>query len=274
MDTSINSPIDKAAEISKWVWYSSNAAIKEGQAVCYNWDYGTATVREPRRYNEVETPTTLNAQHFAGVSAAAHSAKSGGQLIQIFVPGSICNVRLDKDTSTVVGVGLLTFDVTSGYEGQYRYEGLAGEGSVVPLQTITADGTNTVVCLAKLQTGPPSGGVEVVALVDNDAIGTLMIGGTTLVTGSVIGTGNCTYTLANGTINELRKKFKVITAEVATNDFVITLNGATDDIDDVSLDTVTFPDAGTTLLTEITLEWGGGWMVRTKSEDLPALHGA
>jgi hypothetical protein len=120
--------------------------------------------------------------------------------------------------------------------------------------------------------GPQSGGVEVVPLVDNAAIGTLMIGGTTLVTGSTIGTGNCTYTLADATIIGLRKKFKVITAEVTTSDFVITItNGRTPALADSALASVTFPDSGTTLNTEITLEWGGGWCFHSATKTLPAL---
>ncbi len=274
MDTSINSPLNKAAEIIKVVWYSSDALLEQGEAVCYNFDYGTdATASEKSRYNRVETPTTLNAQHFAGVASCKYAAKSGGQLIRICVPGSICNIRLGTANSTVLGVGLLTFDVTATFKGQFRYEGLVGEGSAVPLQTITSDGS-TAMCLAKLQLGPPSGGVEVVPLVDNDAIGTLMIGGTTLVTGSVIGGGDCTYILADGTINGLLKKFKIITAEVATSDLVITVtSGSANDLADTSLDTVTFGDAETTLLSEVTLEWGGAWAVRTKTEDVPLLAG-
>lgn len=274
MDTSINSPIDKAAEISKWVWYSSNAALEEGEAVCYNWDYtgDGATYREPRRYNEVETPTTLNAQHFAGVSAAAYAAKSGGQLIQIFVPGSICNIRLGKDASTVIGVGILTFDVTASFKGQFRYSGLDGEGSAQPLQTVTADATNTAMCLAKLQTGLPSGGVEVVPIVDNDVIGTLMLAGTTLVTGGALAGGNCTYTLADGTFTGQRKKFKVITTEITTSDLVVTVTTGTESWGSGDLDTLTWAGAQTTLNKSCTLVWDGAWVATrmTKTEPTPA----
>ena len=272
MDVSINSPIDKAASISKWVWYSSNAALSEGEAVCYNWDYGTAATREPRRYNEVETPTTLNAQHFAGVASRAYSAKSGGQFIEIYVPGSVCNILCGKDTDTVVGVGILTFDVTAGFKGEFRYAGLDGEGSAQPLQDTTGDASDPGLCLAKLQTGLPSGGVEVVPLVKNDAIGVLMFSGTTLITGSVLDTGNCTYILADGTFTGQRKKFKVITAEITTGSFVITVTTGVEVWGSGDHDTVTWDGTNTTLNKSMTLRWDDSWNAtrQTKTEPVPA----
>lgn len=267
----INGPLGLAQAIKTVVWYSSNAALKEGQAVCYNFDYGTATEYDPSRFSRVETPTILNAQLFAGVAACNYAAVSGGQMIEIYLPGSVCNIYVA--VSTVLNTGLLTFSVDSATVGQFIYEGLPGEGSAVPQQTTTYSATAQQ-CMAKLQVGMPSGGVEVVALVDNDAIGTLMIGGTTLVTGSTIGAGNCTYTLADGTVAGIRKKFGVITANIVTNDLVITLtNGATDDVDDVSLDTITFSN-GVTYGSVITVSWDGAWMIQGKSKDEPVLAGS
>ena len=268
----LNGPLGLAQGRKITVWYSTNAALKEGQAVCYNFDYGTATDSKRSRFSRVETPTTLNAQHFAGVASCDYAAVSNGQLIEIFLPGSICNIYVA--VSTVLNTGILTFSVTAATVGQFIQAGLPGEGSAIPLQTTTYVATAQK-CLAKLQVGAPSGGVEVVPIVDNDAIGTLMIGGTTLVTGATIGTGDCTYTLANGTAPGIRKKFGVITAEIATNDLVVTIsNGATDDIDDVSLDTVTWAGAGTTIAQEVTLEWAGAWILTGRTKDTPALAGS
>jgi hypothetical protein len=258
------------------VWYSSTTAIKEGAAVCFNFDYATTalpvTSFSGRRFNEVENPTTLNAQHFAGVAACDYSAASTGQLIEIYTPGSVCNIRVA--VSTVINTGILTFSVTAATIGQFIQAGLPGEGSAIPMQTTTYVATAQN-CMAKLQVGAPSGGVEVVPIVDNGAIGTLMIGGTTLVTGATIGAGDCTYTLADGTAPGIRKLFRVITTEIATNDLVVTVtNGATDDIDDVSLDTVTWAGAGTTIAQEVTLEWAGAWILTGRTKDTPALAGS
>jgi hypothetical protein len=66
--------------------------------------------------------------------------------------------------------------------------------------------------------------------------------------------------------------FRVITAEIATNDLVVTVtNGATDDIDDVVLATVTWAGAGTTIAQEVTLEWAGAWLVKGRTKTTPAL---
>ena len=200
---------------------------------------------------------------------AVDSTRSSSKpaLIQIYLPGSICPILIAGNST--LNTGVLTFDVTASYKGVFRYEGLEGEGSAVPLQTVTYALTSAETCVAKLQTGRPSGGVEVVPLVASDAIGTLMFGGTTLITGSSIG-GNCTYVLADATKVGFRKKFKVITVEITTNDFVITVtDGVTDDIDDVVLATITFAGGSTTLNTEVTLSWGGAWITDAKSKTVP-----
>lgn len=268
MDTSRNAYIDKGRQVSEWVWYGGTGALAEGAAVCYNYDYGTSTTREPSRFNRVANPSTTNAQYFAGVAGRAYTAVSTGQLIEIYRPGSVCNILVA--VSTVIGTGLLTFDVTTAAVGQFRYAGLPGAGSAIPLQTTTYVATAQL-CLALLQEGPPSGGVEVVALVDNDAIGTLMIGGTTLITGSTIGTGNCTYTLANGTQQGLRKKFGVITADITTSDFVITVTaGRTPALADSALATITFTNAAS-INTQCTLEWTGAWFLQGCTITQPVL---
>jgi hypothetical protein len=250
------------------VWFNGDVALAEGVAVCFNFDYGTATDSEAKRLNEVEVPTSLNAQFFAGTTNAAYIAVTGGQFIEINRPGSLCKILVAA--STVVGVGLLTFSVDAATAGQFISVGLPGEGSATPYQTTTYVATAQL-CLARLQQGQPSGGVENVTVVDNDAIGTLMIGGTTLITGATIGAGDSTYTLADGAVPGIRKKFKVITTEIATNDFVITVtNGATDDIDDVVLATVTWAGAGTTIAQEITLVWDAAWLIIGRTKTTPA----
>jgi hypothetical protein len=269
----INAPLAVANGRKATVWYSSTTVLKEGQAVCYNWDYATtavpATLYDGSRLNRVENPTSLNAQFYAGVAACDYPAESGGQMIDIYLPGSLCNIYVAA--STVIGVGMLTFSVDAATVGQWISAGLPGEGSAIPMQTTTYVATAQK-CMALTMTGQPSGGVEVVPIVDNGAIGTLMIGGTTLVTGATIGAGDCTYTLADGTVPGIRKLFRVITAEIATNDLVVTVtNGATDDIDDTVLATVTWAGAGTTIAQEVTLEWAGAWLVKGRTKTTPAL---
>lgn len=260
------------------VWFSGTTALAEGQAVCYDWNYaGTgqdATTRVGNRLNRVEDCDTSNAQWFAGVADQAYSAQPGGQLIRIFIPGSVCNVQLGISTDTVIGVGLLTFDVTSTFVGSFRYAGLPGAGSAIPLQTITNDGTTEALCLAYLMEGPQSGGVEVVTLAADGGAQTVMVGGTTLWTGRSISSG-ATDTLDDGAIPGLRKKYGIITVELTTSDIVITItSGVTDDVDDVSLDSVTFAGGSTCLNTTVSLYWDGAWILQAKTEDVPVLGGS
>lgn len=209
----------QARTFSEWVWYEGTGegggtALVEGQAVCYNWDYGTATAADGRRYNRVQNPTTANAQHFAGVAARDYSALgTSARLIEIFGPGSVCNVLCGKDTNTVVGQGLLTFDVTATFLGQFRFEGLPGAGSVQPLQTTTGDASDPGPCLAYLQEGSQSGGIEVVALAGGSAF-VAMVGGTTQGTGYAAAT-DATETILDGLIPGMRKKLVVKTTAIS-----------------------------------------------------------
>lgn len=262
-DVSINAPTKQNPTISKWVWYESNAALTEGEAVCYNWDYtgSGATYSDARRVNHVETPTTLNAQWFAGVAARNYSAVSTGQLIEIYCPGSVCNILCGKDTNTEVGVGLLTFDVTATFKGEFRYEGLPGAGSAQPLQTTTGDASSPGKCLALLQEGPQSGGVEVVAGVANDSI-VLMVGGTSLCVGLDVTAGDCLEEVLDGTIEGLRKKVEVITTAFTNNvlqiqienDDGVTLTDGAQDLDAIEIDAIG---------DQFVIEWcGGAWHAR------------
>ena len=270
----INAPLDVGKTFSEWVWYSSNAALSQGEAVCYNWDYGTATDKEPSRYNRVETPTTLNAQHFAGVAARAYSAKSGGQFIEIFKPGSVCNVLCGKDTDTGVGVGLLTFDVTATFKGEFRYAGLPGAGSAQPLQETTGDGTSPDQCLALLQEGPQSGGVEVVALQTTGgvwAIGEFMVGGTSLISGGAITGEHDTIALADPTIVTvgLRKKFGIVTAAVSGYSIVITPDSGVASANGASA-IATFT-ATANENKSVAYQWLGAWSVIGLTATKPAI---
>lgn len=240
MDISVNAPTKLMPTISKWCWYETNAALLEGQAVCYNFDYNSSdevtagTTQEDadaRRVNHVELPSTTNAQFFAGVAARNYSAKTNGQFIEIYVPGSVCSILI-LVANVDCGTHLLTFDVTDGgtdatdYRGYFRYAGLPGEGSAVTLQDVNAsaltEAGDGVLCQALLQASPPSGGVQVIQLVDDTAIAE-MVGGTTYCIGCAASTGVATAAPAVSTVEGLRKKYQIITTAMSnTHDFVVT----------------------------------------------------
>ncbi len=202
----IDAHIKKSQTFSAFVWFSGTVALKEGQGVCYNWDYGTAADYDARRTNHVEVPTILNAPYFAGVAARPYSANSGGQFIEIFLPGSTCNVWTLIDT--VVGVGRITCQAGAGVvaAGYWTVTGFPGKGSAIPLQTVTA--STGSLCMVLLEDGEQSGLVENIT----DYAGAeaeakvFMVGGVSYFGGSTA-TGAKTFALADGTKAGQKKGF-------------------------------------------------------------------
>lgn len=259
MDASLNAHLKKAKTIIEWVWFAGNTTLKEGQGVCYDWDYEEdsgdsnkdATVFDARRTNRVEVPTILNARYFAGVTARTYSAKTGGQFIQIYKPGSTCNVW--SIVSNTIGVGLSTCQAGGTNAGYFGLPGFEGEGTAIPLQTINR-GTPGV-CMCHLQSGAPSGlqetldpwsGAEAEAKV-------FMVGGVSYFSGSADDSGAKTFALADGTITGLKKAFVLL---VVLDSDELTITPATAG---VKLDGST---ANTTIVMETALdftvlEWGG-----------------
>lgn len=265
MNKSVNAYEKQAVAIPQWVWFGGSTALSEGQGVCYNYDYGTATVADGRRFNRVELPSITNARFFAGVAAKNYSAKTGGQLIEINTPGSLCNV-LSK-ASTTLGVGRLTCEAGGTYAGYFRLAGFPGEGTVVPLQTVDRSETAGK-CQAYLETGEPSGLVEVVStntdgLLDGGAT-TIMVGGVTYFDTDISTGDNATATLADGAYPGARKAY--VCQKAQTNDIAITVTSGVEGVGNADP-----TDAlGTIVLDadeeEITLRWDafdaeGLWVV-------------
>jgi predicted RecA/RadA family phage recombinase len=217
MNGSVNGHEKQADVIMKVLWYEGTDALYEGEGVCYNTDYGTATDRDGRRANRVERPSTSNMLAFAGVAARDYSASSVGQFIEVFAPGSKgVNVALAVDT--VIDTGILTFQAGGGtgagrfYTGKYR-----GRGSVVPRQTVTAlleggmtgatmsvDATDGITVTVADSTGMAAGDTLVIVAGENDATGVFTMGkhsissitdGTTIVL-----TASCLSTLSTGSL--------------------------------------------------------------------------
>ena|GEM_PF-1878503 len=265
IDRSINAHEKQSQGAVACVWFGGSTALLEGQGVCYNWDYGTAAAADGRRLNRVELPTILNARWFAGVASRKYSAKSGGQLIEIYLPGSLCNV-LSK-ASTTIGVGRLTCEAGGTYAGYFRLAGFPGQGSCVPMQTYDRS-TTAGKCQALLEEGQQSGLVEVVSanaddLLDGGAT-TFMVGGVSYVDTDISTGGDATFTLADGVLPGQRKAF--VCQKAQTNDVAITVTSGiegvanadpSDGLSSIKLDAD---------LEEVTLEWpafdtSGVWVV-------------
>ncbi len=238
---------------SNWVWFEGATALTKGMGLCYNWDYGTATAVDARRTNRVELPTILNARYFAGVAARDYTAKTGGQLIEIYGPGSTCEIH--SRSNNTIGTGLTTCIAGGTNAGHWQYGGFEGEGTAVPLQTVDRSSTAGA-CLALLQTGPPSGLIEVVTPTAAGGAHTFMVGGVSIFDTAVTLAANATFTLADSTIIGIRKAF-FCKAAMTTNDIVVTVTsgkmgmGAADQTAALSTITLDADDE------EVELYWGG-----------------
>jgi hypothetical protein len=247
-DRSINAYQKKGNTISEWVWYEGVDALKAGQGVCYNWDYGTATVADGRRYNRVELPTILNAPHFAGVLSDAHAASATGQLVEIYLPGSLCPVLTKK--SLTIGVGRITCQAGGTLAGYFTAEGFEGKGSAVPLQTKDTS-TTAATTLCVLEEGPQSGLQEILTATAGGAT-VCMVGGITHFATATL-SGDATFTIADGTKLGVKKGF-VIDGTQSGNSVVITINGIRVD-GSTALVSWTSATAGHSCI----LAWQGDW---------------
>ncbi len=132
--------------ILKNVFYEGTDELLQGEPLCYNTDFGTATAANARRGNRVERPSLTNHLSFAGVAVATTKAQTSGRMIEIYEPGSL-SVPVALNVDTVIDTGLLTF-VTRGRHDVGTEAGLGGDarfalgqfpgrGSAIPRQTVT-----------------------------------------------------------------------------------------------------------------------------------------
>lgn len=233
----LNAPIEKAPAISLWVWFTGSTALLEGQGLCYDYDSGTASSFDAKRVNRVELPSQTNNRWFAGVSSRAYGASSGGQFIEIYAPGSTCNI-LSKVSNTL-GTGRTTCIAGGTYAGYFERAGFEGRGSAVALQTVDRSSTAGK-CMARLEDGFESGLVEVVTA--EAGANTFMVGGVTYIVGADIAS-DATFTLADGTLPGQKKAFCVVDTAVTTSDVVVTVTsgvqGSTIDLSSTALASLT-----------------------------------
>jgi len=148
IQSSVDGHIKQGRPILAMVWYEGTDALYEGEGLCYNTDYGTATDADGRRCNRVERPTASTNSAFAGVAARNYSASSVGRFVEIFEPGSKC-VPVALGVDTVIDTGLITFTVSGRYDvgvktglktdaGRFYTGKFRGRGSAIPRQTKAA----------------------------------------------------------------------------------------------------------------------------------------
>jgi len=253
LDRSINAPLSQANADTIQVWFTGATAVKKGQGFCYDHDRTGDGADEPdaTRYNYVELPSITNARHFAGVAVRAYAASAAGQMIELAVPGSICQVLL-LGPSVTNSSQLVTCQAGGTYAGYFTRAGFYGEGSALPLQTVDAS-SDAGLCLCRLVPGEPSGLVEVVTPTAGGAALTLMVGGVTYFAAAAL-TVNNTATLANGAIEGIKKKFEIEGDQGDTADIVITVTSGLQRDGSTALGTMTGDDDGDVAV----LQWDGG----------------
>jgi len=193
---------------------STATALVQGQGVCLNSDYGTATAVDGRRLQVVEAPSVTNNRDFVGVLVSAKAAHTSGELMVVEVVtkgGALVNVG----ASSVTLGDYLTCDVL---DGKFYAAGEQGRGTVKVLQTLSAAG----LALALLQEGAQSGLVHTQAIAAGGGAVVLTPTGRSLVDGTLADTADSTFTLANGKVIGERKSVKMAVA-MAANDLVVTV---------------------------------------------------
>jgi len=128
---------------TKRVYYEGSDTLQEGYALCYNFNYGTASAADTARLMRVEKPATANLEYFAGVVHPDSAGKTGPCYVTIIVPsvqGEAANVHTDQNCT------LGTTELAA-QDGSYAL-GAAGAGAPAvakALQTVDRSVTNGLV---------------------------------------------------------------------------------------------------------------------------------
>jgi len=121
------------------VFYTGADALNKGTGLCYERDFGVAAAVEGRRDVRVERPSADNNMHFAGVTANGYMPRAGGQWIEIYEPGSVCEIAIG--IATTVKSTILTCSAVAADAGRFTVPGLIGRGTALALQTVANDAT-------------------------------------------------------------------------------------------------------------------------------------
>lgn len=141
MSSNIAEFAKQARTFPRRVFFTGSTAIAKGQGLCYDADYGVAADGDALRQKRVEVPSSSNNMNFAGVAASGYTAVAGGQWIEIYEPGSICEILVD--IAATVNATYLTCSAATGNTGHFAAAGFPGRGSALALQTIAAVSSTT-----------------------------------------------------------------------------------------------------------------------------------
>ena len=140
----------QAFGVKRRVWFTGTTALRKGQGVAYDADAGTAANVDGDRGYNVQLPTDgTSALSFAGVADRAYTANALGQSIDIWIPGSFCEVAAIVDTAiqTASNNAVLNCLISAGtgLAGLFYNGGFAGLGAAMVKQTTTGNVTGSSV---------------------------------------------------------------------------------------------------------------------------------
>lgn len=219
---------DQAPVNKQTFWFTGSTALTAGYCLCYDSNRGTATSSDQTRWAYVEAPTQDNNNAFAGVIAASKAAVTGGQEVELYLPGSVCPCYV-SDASVTLG-DYLTFYVGSGssagaaqgtplYAGTLSTAGYMGAGTVEVLQTLSAAG----LALCRLCDGPQSGMCEHIVPAASGGAVILTSSGYTYCDGGTVASAHATFTLGAPKFPGQKKSILITTTVGGSKNLVVTL---------------------------------------------------
>lgn len=209
-----------ARTISRRVFFSgTNVALIRGQGVCYDRTHVTTTTGQTAtdawglRDKVVVEPTVSNNHSFAGVLKKDYPSSASGQWVEIYEPGSFCDVAIGAPTT--IDTGILTCSASIADRGIFSRPGFRGRGSFRPLQTVSTAGSAPV----HVTVGGGSLGVSLV-LTDTGAFTTTLCPANTfgyILGSSVAATGQADATfLSEGKVKLTRIDDNTVTISAVT----------------------------------------------------------
>lgn len=156
-------PAKYEPEIKRRVFFTGDTALKRGKALV--WDLIPPTTAEAGVGQAVKAVSSSYKMPFAGVVAEDKDAKTGGQWVDIYLPGSVCYCLVG--CAVTAGVSIVTFS-QNGLFGQRQNATLPVSGGTATV--VTQTGAGTAVALETNGTAASAGRLIKCVLVEGDSL--------------------------------------------------------------------------------------------------------
>lgn len=149
--------------ISRRVFFTGDTALKKGQAVI--WDLVPPAGAEGGVGQAVKMPSASYKMPFAGVVLESKDAKTGGQWVDIALPGSVCKCLVG--CAVTAGVSVVTFS-QNGLFGQRQNATLPVSGGTATV--VTQSGTGTAIAIETQSVAAEAGNLVECVLLEGDSL--------------------------------------------------------------------------------------------------------